>query len=453
LSWFSYKAVDKGGGHVTGTIEASDRKSAVVALSGRGQFVIELSSFGGPAFAGASAEKALRRMEAEATGADGGRKVGVGSRTALTRRLSLGAGSPFSGVLRRMRISSKDILAITTQLSTALRAGLPLLNGLELIRDQQHKGGMREMLDEIVKAVRSGQSLSEAMGKYPKVFNPLYLSMIRVGETGGILEHTTTQLAAILARDEKVKSNIKNASAYPIFVLCLGLVSVTIVITWILPKILATITGGVAILPWPTRILLGLSDFIKALFTKFYGWIALALIVAGLYYAVRWTRTARGRIIMDTFKLKVPILGSVLRTIAVGRFARALGALTKGGVTILETLGVVRDTLGNELLGREIDSVAEKVKRGESLGGPLGESGYFPPLLVQIVSIGEQTGKLDELLLNAADTFDADADAAISRFMAIFPAILILLLALVIGFIIAATLLPIIVMELGGGRF
>lgn len=417
MGWFSYKAVDKGGGHVTGTIEASDRKSAVVAVQRTGQFVIEL---------------------AEAAGADGERKAVLD----LSRRLSLGGG----------RISSKDILAITTQLSTALRAGLPLLNALELIRDQQHKVGMREILDEIVSAVRSGQSLSEAMGKYPKVFNPLYLSMIRVGETGGILEATSTQLAAILARDEKVKSNIKNASAYPIFVLCLGLVSVTIVITWILPKILATITGGVAVLPWPTRILLGLSDFIKRLFTTFFGWIALALIVAGLYYAIRWTRTT-GRIKWDTFKLKVPILGSVLRTIAVGRFARALGALTRGGVTILETLGVVRDTLGNELLGREIDSVAEKVKRGESLGGPLGESGYFPPLLVQIVSIGEQTGKLDELLLNAADTFDADADAAISRFMAIFPAILILLLALVIGFIIAATLLPIVVMELGGGRF
>jgi type II secretory pathway component PulF len=438
LSWFSYKAVDKGGGHVTGTIEASDRKSAVVALSGKGQFVIELAE--------APPSRSPLRRAKKGVGADSTGRLTAGGRKAvldLGRRLSLGAG----------RISSKDILAITTQLSTALRAGLPLLNGLELIRDQQHKAGMREMLDEIVKAVRSGQSLSEAMGKYPKVFNPLYLSMIRVGETGGILEHTTTQLAAILARDEKVKSNIKNASAYPIFVLCLGLVSVTIVITWILPKILATITGGVAVLPWPTRILLGLSDFIKRLFTTFFGWIALALIVAGLYYAVRWTRTARGRIIMDTFKLKVPILGSVLRTIAVGRFARALGALTKGGVTILETLGVVRDTLGNELLGREIDSVAEKVKRGESLGGPLGESGYFPPLLVQIVSIGEQTGKLDELLLNAADTFDADADAAISRFMAIFPAILILLLALVIGFIIAATLLPIVVMELGGGRF
>jgi type II secretory pathway component PulF len=133
----------------------------------------------------------------------------------------------------------------------------------------------------------------------------------------------------------------------------------------------------------------------------------------------------------------------------VGRFARTLGSLTQGGVTILESLGVVRDTLGNEVLGREIDAVADKVKRGESLAGPLDESGCFPPLLVQIVAIGEQTGKLDELLLNAAETFDAEADSAITRFMAIFPAILILILALIIGFIIAATLLPIVVMQFG----
>lgn len=416
MGWFSYKAIDKGGGHVTGTIDAPDRKSAVITLSDKGQFVIELN---------------------ETADAEGGKKAVLD----LGRRLSLGVG----------RITSKDILAVTTQLSTALRAGLPLLNGLELIRDQQHKAAMREMLDELVKAVSSGQSLSEAMGKYPKIFSPLYLSMIRVGETGGLLESTSTQLAAILSRDEKIKTSMKNASAYPVFVLCLGLVSVTIIITWILPKILGTISGGVAVLPWPTRILLALSGFTRVLFTSFFGWIAIGLIIAGLYYAVRWTKSA-GKIKWDTFKLKVPVLGSVLRTISVGRFARTLGALTRGGVTILEALGVVRDTLGNELLGREIDSVAEKVKRGESLGGPLSESGYFPPLLVQIVSIGEQTGKLDELLLNAADTFDADADAAINRFMSIFPAILILLLAVVVGFIIAATLLPIVVMSLGAGR-
>jgi type II secretory pathway component PulF len=349
------------------------------------------------------------------------------------------------------KVSSKDVLAMTTQLSTALQAGLPLLNGLKLIHEQQHKAAMKEMLGELVNAVSSGQSLSEAMEKHERIFSPLYLSMIRVGETGGILEQTTAQLAGILTRDEKIKTNMKNASAYPIFVLCIGLASVTIIITWILPTIIGTISESGALLPWPTRILLGISGFTKALFTKVYGWIILALIGAGVYYLIRWTRSSEGKIKWDTFKLRIPVLGSVLRTIAVGRFARTLGALTKGGVIILEALSVVRDTLGNELLGREIDIVAEKVKRGESLAEPLSESGYFPPLLVQIVSIGEQTGKLDELLLNAADTFDSEADSAINRFMAIFPALLILLLALVIGFIIAATLLPIIVMTVGGG--
>jgi len=301
-----------------------------------------------------------------------------------------------------------------------------------------------------VNAVSSGQSLSEAMAKHERIFSPLYLSMIRVGETGGILEQTTGQLAGILNRDEKIKTNMKNASAYPIFVLCIGLVSVVIIITWILPTIIGTISETGALLPLPTRILIRMSGFTKAMLTEVYGWIILALIGAGLYYLFRWTR-AEGKIQWDTFKLRIPVLGNVLRTIAVGRFARTLGALTKGGVIILEALSVVRDTLGNELLGREIDAVAEKVKRGEPLAEPLSESGHFPPLLVQIVSIGEQTGKLDELLLNAAETFDSEADSAINRFMAIFPALLILLLALVIGFIIAATLLPIIVMTVGGG--
>jgi len=420
LGRFTYKAVDKGGGHVTGTIEAADRRSAVAALADKGHFVTEL------------AEKAR-------------------ATTVISEKKVLLDLARFARFASR-RVTSKDVLAMTTQLSTALQAGLPLLNGLELIREQQHKPAMKQMLDDLVQAVSSGQSLSEAMAKHPRIFSPLYLSMIRVGETGGILEKTSAQLAAILGRDEKIKTSMKNASAYPIFVMCLGIVSVIIVLTSILPRIIATIGGGMLALPLPTRILIALSNFMQSLFTTIFGWMVIASIVMGLYYLIRWTRS-QGRIKWDAFKLKVPILGSVLRTIAVGRFARTLGALTKGGVIILEALSVVRDTLGNELLGREIDAVAEKVKHGESLAAPLGESGYFPPLLVQIVSIGEQTGRLDELLLNAAETFDADADSAINRFMAIFPAVLILLLALVIGFIIAATLLPIVVMELGAGAF
>lgn len=417
MGQFSYRAVDQAGAHVAGVVDAADRRSAVAALTGRGHFVTELIE-------------------------DGQRRDAAGKSPAGFRlpRLPHWVGG---------RVSSKDVLAITTQLSTAVRAGLPLLNCLELIRKQQRKPGMRRMFERLTKSVSSGKSLSEALSEYT-AFSPLYLSMIRVGETGGILEQTSTQLAAILAREERIKTNMKNASAYPIFVLCIGLVSATIIVTTILPRILATVDVGVAALPLPTRILLAVSGSMRALFTSFGGWIVLLGLVMGLYAFRKWTRTV-GRLAWDSFKLRIPILGSVLRTIAVGRLARTLGALTKGGVTILESLSVVRDTLGNELLGREIDTVAEKVRRGESLADPLEQSGCFPPLLVQIVAIGEQTGKLDELLLNAAETFDTDADAAINRFMAIFPAVLILLLAIVIGFIIAAALLPIVMMSLGAG--
>jgi type II secretory pathway component PulF len=420
LGQFSYRAVDRAGAHVGGVVEAVDRRTAVAALADQGHFVTELI------------EKTAGRPEA--TAAD---SPPVGN---LLRLPQWGGG----------HVSSKDVLAITTQLSTAIRAGLPLLNCLELIRKQQRRPGMKRMFERLTKSVSGGKSLSEALGEHPRVFGPLYLSMIRVGETGGILEQTSAQLAAILGREEKIKTNMKNAAAYPIFVLCIGLISATIIVTVILPKIMATIDVGDAALPLPTRILQTISGSMRTLFTSFGGWMVLLGLIIGLYAFRRWTKTV-GRRQWDRFRLRIPVLGSVLRTIAVGRFARTLGALTQGGVTILEALGVVRDTLGNEVLGREIDVVAEKVRRGEPLADPLEASGYFPPLLVQIVAIGEQTGKLDELLLNAADTFDTDADAAISRFMSIFPALLILVLAVVIGFIIAAALLPIVMMSLGAG--
>jgi type II secretory pathway component PulF len=410
---FIYKAIDKSGEHINGALEAADRKSAVATLTGQGHFVTELS------------ENTKAHGESIIPSIDF-RKIKFGS-----------------------HVSGKDILAMTTQLSTALKAGLPLLNGLELIHQQQSKSGMKEMLSDLISQVSSGQALSDAMEKHPKIFSPLYISMIRVGETGGILEQTTAQLSGILQRDEKVKTNMKNASAYPIFVLIIGMIAVTIIITWILPQILKTIESTGATMPLPTRILLSMSHFMRNAFTTVFGWIVIILIVSGFLYFKRWSKT-KGKLQWDSIKLRIPILGNVLRTIAVGRFARTLGALTKGGVIILEALAVVRDTLGNELLGKEIDIVAEKVKRGESLAEPLGVSGYFPPLLVQITAIGEETGRLDEMLLNAAETFDTEADSALNKFMAIFPALLILALAVVIGFIIVATLLPIVTMQMTG---
>ncbi len=345
-------------------------------------------------------------------------------------------------------MSGKDLVAMTSQFCTALRAGLPLMKCLELLRDQQKKPASREMLDTLVQTVSGGQSLSDALAAHPKVFSPLYVSMIRVGETGGILEQTTQQLAGILKRDDKVRTSMKSAMAYPIFVLCLGIVSVAIIVTWILPNVMSNLDVDVSVLPWPTQVLMSCSALSKELLTTVYGWIAMGVLGFLLFCGIRWIKR-EGRMQWDAFRLKIPILGHVLRTIAVGRFARTLGALTQGGVTILEALNVVRDTLGNEVLGAQIDNVAEEVKRGESLATPLEACGYFPPLLVQVVAVGEQTGTLDELLLNAAETFDEEADAAISRFMAVFPAVLILLLAVVVGFIIIATLLPMVTLQLG----
>jgi len=421
LGQYVYKAVQGNGVQVAGEIEAADRRNAVAVLAERGQFVTELAEQDSSALRGEGSAISTRVLRIAGEGA---------------AKLNLGRG----------RITGKDVLSMTSQFNAALRAGLPLLNALEIIRDQQHKASMRSMLTDIVNGVRGGQSLSDMMGKYEEVFGRLYISMVRVGETGGILEKTTSQLVKILDREEKIKGNMKTASIYPLFVLGLGLVSVVVILIWILPKILETIDVEKVVLPWPTRFLLWLSDILGSA----YGVVLLVAIVAGLIWFFKWSKGA-GKLRWDSFKLKIPLVGPVLVSIAVGRFAKTLGALTLGGVTILEALSIVRDTMGNERLGLQIDDVAEKVKGGTSLAEPLKESGYFPPLLVQIVAVGESTGKLDELLLEAGDTFDEQADSTIEKFLAVFPMLLIMLLAVVIGFIIVAVLLPIVMMGMGSG--
>lgn len=404
---FSYKAMTKEGQPASGVIEAVDRKSAISLLAQRGQFALEME---------------------ETTASD------------IPGVVEPDAGGP---IFVSRRISGKEVLLITEQVTTALRAGLPVLQALQIVGQQQTKPVIRTMLNDLAQAVRSGRSLSEAMKEYPQVFPPLYSSMVHVGETGGILEDTMEQLVRLLSRENKIQSSFRNASAYPIFVLVVGCISVGIILTFILPKLIDAMGIEPAALPIPTKMLLGMSHFLV-----YYGWLMALILIAAGYFLLRWKRTPNGRFQWDFFKLKLPLMGLVLRTLAVGRFARTLGALTKCGIPILEALGVVRDTLGNEVLAQQIDHVSDEVKAGSDLAGPLGQSGLFDPLLVQIVSIGEQTGKLDEMLLQAAETFDEQADSVLQRYMSLFPAILILLLAAVIFFMIAATLLPIIGMDL-----
>lgn len=406
MNRFAYKAVSKEGKPADGIIEAVDRKNAVLLLAQRGQFALEI-------------QEAEGIVQAQA------------------------APQEIQPLFLSSRISSRDILLVTEQITTALRAGLPILQALEIVAQQQDKPPVRRILDQLAGAVRSGRSLSEAMADYPAVFPPLYRSMVQVGETGGILEDTMQQLVRLLSREQKIQSSFKNASAYPIFVLSVGLISIVIILVWILPQLIEALGTETSALPLPTRMLMSTSHFLL-----YYGWLLAAVMAATGYVFVRWKHTDQGLLQWDTFKLKVPLLGPVLRTLSVGRFARTLGSLTKCGIPILEALRVVRDTLGNEVLARQIDHVCEEVKAGSDLARPLGQSGLFDPLLVQIVSIGEQTGKLDEMLLQAADTFDEQADSTLQRYMSLVPALLILLLAAIIFFLIAATLLPVIGMDL-----
>ena len=404
MALFEYTGVDASGQSIKGEIEAVDRKVAIAELSSRGQFASKLAEKG----------------TGEEAGAEG---------------VSFGFG--------RSRVTDKKVLEMTSQLATALKAGLPILSALEILKSQQKNERMYELLDELSTAVSSGQSMSEAMARHPDIFSTLYVSMVRVGETGGILDKTMQQLVKLMAREIKIRGNLIGASIYPLFILTVGLASMVVILLWVLPKIIDTIGMEPAMLPLPTRILMGLSHFLLS-----FGWLVAIGVGLGLYVFIRWKRSPAGRLALDGFKLKLPLFGNVLKTLSVGRFARTLGALTASGITILEALQVVRDTLGNEVLAVQIDEVATKVKTGSNLADPLEQSGMFPSLLVQIVSMGEQTGCLDELLLNAAETFDEQADTVVSRFMAVFPSILILCLALLIAFIIMATLLPILTMDL-----
>ena len=268
--------------------------------------------------------------------------------------------------------------------------------------------------------------------------------MVRVGETAGVLDQVMGYLADFAERDLDVREKIRSAATYPIFVLALVAVSIVIIVTAILPPVMLVITEnvGTTALPLPTRMLLGFSGAMRSFWWLFA--IALALII----WAFRaWLAGSHGRLSFDRFKLRIPVLGTAIRRIAVARFARTLGTLSKSGIQILDALRILRDTLGNESLAREIDQAAADIRQGGSIAEPLRQTGQFPPLLIQVIAMGEKTGRLDELLLQTADAYEKDTAAAIQRVMTILPAIFIVLLALVVVFVLAAVLLPIIEMQ------
>jgi general secretion pathway protein F len=328
-----------------------------------------------------------------------------------------------------------------------LGAAIPIPQALDGLGEEEENPALRAIVLKIADSVRKGAALSAALEEHPKLFSKLYVSMVRVGEEAGVLPKVMADLAELLEHEDELRGEVRAAVAYPVFVLGFGCVTVTVLLTVVMPKLFSMLTEMATSLPLPTIILLRVSGFIQA------WWIPLVLAAVGAVAGLRWyLRSPRGAAKWDGFKLKLPVLGGVYRAAALSRFARTLGTLAKSGVSLLPALKIVEHTIGNLVLGKLIAQVAEETRGGDSLATPLRKLGIFPRTVVQMISVGEESGMLPEMLLKVADIEERHMRARTKTLISLLAPALILVVGAMVGFMVIALLLPIFKMSQALGR-
>jgi type IV pilus assembly protein PilC len=335
-------------------------------------------------------------------------------------------------------ISSKDVAIFTRQFSVMIDAGLPLVQCLEILGNQQDNPGFQKVLLQVRQDVEGGSSLADAMKKHRKVFDDLFTNMIAAGEAGGILDTILKRLSTYIEKSVKLKSQVKSALVYPIAVVSIAGLVVGVILWKVIPTFAALFAGLGAQLPLPTRIVIGLSNWTVRLM--------IPGILAGFgtsYGLKRYYETHRGRRVIDGIVLKTPVLGMILRKIAVARFCRTLATLISSGVPILDGLEITARTSGNAIVEDAIMETRKSVEGGQSLAGPLKQTDVFPPMVVQMIAVGEQTGALDNMLSKIADFYEDEVDTAVANLMILMEPILILFLGTVVGGIVVSMYLPI----------
>jgi len=335
-------------------------------------------------------------------------------------------------------ISSKDVAIFTRQFSVMIDAGLPLVQCLEILGNQQDKPGFQKVLLQVRQDVEGGSSLADAMKKHRKVFDDLFTNMIAAGEAGGILDTILKRLSTYIEKSVKLKSQVKSALVYPIAVVSIAGLVVGVILWKVIPTFATLFAGLGAQLPLPTRIVIGLSNWTVRLM--------IPGILAGFgtsYGLKRYYETHRGRRVIDGIVLKTPVLGMILRKIAVARFCRTLATLISSGVPILDGLEITARTSGNAIVEDAIMETRKSVEGGQSLAGPLKQTDVFPPMVVQMIAVGEQTGALDNMLSKIADFYEDEVDTAVANLMTLMEPILILFLGTVVGGIVVSMYLPI----------
>jgi type IV pilus assembly protein PilC len=415
---FAFVALDAQGQQISDHLEAANQTEAINLLRGRGLFPTSVKEQ-------TAASKAKDKKTATPSVKSAGKK-------------SLSISIPF---LEKKTIKSKTLMIFTRQLATLIDAGLPLLRGLTVLGKQEPDPVLKKTISNLADSVQSGSTFSDSLTAHPKIFNKLYVNMVKAGELGGVLEVVLNRLAEFQEKAQKVKGKVQSAMMYPAIVMVIAVVIVAGLLVFIVPKfeqIFADMLGGKP-LPLLTQIVVGSSRGIKDNIL----WLLIggAGIVAGFKYIVA---TPKGSVIFDELMLKAPLFGDLTRKNAISRFSRTLGTLVTSGVPILQALNITKETAGNAVIATSISKIHDSVREGESIVRPMEASGVFPSMVVSMVDVGEETGQLPEMLLKVADLYDDEVDNAVAGLTSLMEPIMIVFLAVVVGSIVIALFLPLI---------
>ena len=417
---FSYVAMDQKGKEQKGTIEATSQNEAIGRVKEMQLFptrIVEVDK---------AKEKSSKKSPA--AGRPGAKKKkGINLNIKIP---GLGGG-----------VKSKVLTTFTRQLATLVDAGLPLLRGMRVLEKQERSPVLKSILGDLSLAVEGGSTFSEALAQHPKVFNRLYVNMVKAGELGGVLEVVLNRLSEFQEKAQKIKGKVIAAMFYPVAVMVVAVAIMGVLVVIVIPKFKEVFAGLGEGRPLPafTQFVMGVSDLVRG------NIIGTMIVVAAVVIVfLLFIKTKFGRHVWDKFKLKVPVIGPVVSKVAISRFTRTLGTLVSSGVPILQALTIVRETAGNVIIANAVNAVHESVKEGETITAPLEASGVFPPMVISMVDVGEQTGALPEMMMKIADNFDDEVDNAVAAMTSLLEPIMIIFLAVIVGSIVIAMFLPLI---------
>jgi type IV pilus assembly protein PilC len=336
------------------------------------------------------------------------------------------------------RIKTRDIVIFTRQFATMINAGLPLVQSLNILAQQTENKALRDVTRAVVYDVESGNTLADAFSKHPKAFTDLYVNMVAAGEAGGILDTILLRLATFLEKSDALMRKVKGAMVYPGVIITVAAAAIAILLIFVIPTFQSMFASAGLELPLPTRVVIGMSDFLIGY------WWAMLLAFGAFIFAIRsYYATPTGRLQIDGALLRAPVLGDVLRKSAVSRFTRTLGTLVSSGVSILEGLEITAKTAGNQVIHNAVMQSRQSIAGGETIAAPLEKSAVFPPMVISMIAVGEQTGGLDEMLSKIADFYDEEVDVAVSALLSLMEPAMIVILGVIVGGMVIAMYLPI----------